>query len=185
MVMKKTGTTYARVATLGFVAGLRSQMPLALLAVAASRGDIAEGVPMPMGWLRNRWIAAGLGLAAVGELIGDKLPITPSRLEPGSLAGRTVFGGLAGGVVARLDGRSTPVGFALGGVGAVAGSFGGYHARVWIGRRTGLPDAVVAVGEDVVALVLGCAVVGNDRLQNDRYGTIGSRAAPKATPVKR
>ncbi|MGH2532868.1 MAG: DUF4126 family protein [Thermomicrobiales bacterium] len=157
--MRTDARTFARAATLGFAAGLRSQVPLALLAGAASRRDVADGVAAPVGWLRDKRVAAALGFAAVGELVGDKLPATPSRIAPAPLVGRMLFGGLAGGAAARFDGRSLPVGFAVGAAGAVAGSYGGYHARAWVGRETGLPDAVVAVGEDVVAVIMGIGAV--------------------------
>ncbi|MGH2558954.1 MAG: DUF4126 family protein [Thermomicrobiales bacterium] len=150
--------TYARAAALGFVAGLRSQTPLALLAGAARRGEIAESVLPPVGWLRDRRIASALTFSAAAEIVFDKLPFLPSRLSPGPLVGRMLFGGLSGGVVARLDGQSVPVGVTLGAAGAVAGSYGGYHARAWVGRETGLPDALVAVGEDVIAVGVGLAV---------------------------
>ena len=78
--------------TLGFVAGLRSILPLALLSIQLEDEgpDIADG-----GWtldvLTLPRIALALGVAAVAELVADKLPILPDRLKPVSLAGRVVL----------------------------------------------------------------------------------------------
>ncbi|MGB0096325.1 MAG: hypothetical protein WBP81_27775 [Solirubrobacteraceae bacterium] len=44
---------------------------------------------------------------AAVELVRDKLPSMHSRLEPGPLAGRAVFAGMAGAILAR--GADRPV----------------------------------------------------------------------------
>jgi uncharacterized membrane protein len=150
----------ARCAGLGVVAGMRSQLPFALLAVAANRGDFAAGAGRPLSWLRSRRALAGLGLAAGGELIGDKLPKTPSRLEPVPLAGRLAIGGAAGAALARQGDWSLGLGAGLGSAGAALGAYAGYHLRALAGQKTGLPDPVWAVVEDVVAVALGASAVG-------------------------
>jgi hypothetical protein len=40
----------------------------------------------------------------------------------------------------------------------VGAAFAGYHLRRWVRRRSGLPDAIVAVVEDAAALALGSRV---------------------------
>lgn len=147
----------ARAAGLGVVAGLRSQLPFALLAAAANRGRFAAATGRPIGLLRSRGALVGFGLSAAGELVGDKLPMTPSRLQPLPLAGRVLVGAAAGATLAREAGRATGFGAALGAAGGALGSFGGYHLRVAAGRATGLPDPVVAVAEDALAIGLGAA----------------------------
>ena len=150
---------YARAATLGAVAGLRSQMPLALLALAANRGSFAAGAARPAGLLRSRRAVIGSVLAAAGELVGDKLPSTPSRLGPGPLAARLVLGGLAGAAVAQ-DARLSPLaGGALGASAAGGGAAAGYYGRAYLGRVTGVPDPVWGGVEDLLALSLGFAAV--------------------------
>jgi uncharacterized membrane protein len=102
-------------------------------------------------------VATLIELSAAAELVSDKLPIVPPRIETSPLIGRMVFGSLAGGIVAGSDRGSVPVGALLGAVGAVAGSYGGYYARAEIKQATGLPDLPVAICEDAVALALGLA----------------------------
>lgn len=152
-------TTYGREALIGFVAGLRSQLPFAMLAFAANRGDFAQHATGPLRYLRSRWALAGCGAAAVGEMIADKLPFTPSRIDPGPLAGRIAFGALAGAALAR--GARSPLlpGVVLGASGAAAGSFAGYCARRALDHATGWPDPIWGGVEDAVAVSLGLTAV--------------------------
>lgn len=135
-------STAQRALLLGFVTGLRSALALALLAGRARPA-----------------VRRGLLLAAGGELVADKLPQTPNRIDPGPLGGRLVFGALAGGIVYRRAGRSVATGALLGAAGAAAGSYGGQAARAWLARATPLPDPVLALVEDAVAISLGRAAL--------------------------
>jgi uncharacterized membrane protein len=47
----------------------------------------------------------------------------------------------------------------MGGFGAVIGAFGGYEARVRLVRRLRVPDAAIAIPEDLVAIGLGLLAV--------------------------
>lgn len=150
---------YGRAALLGFVAGLRSQLPHALLALAANRGVFAAGAPAPLGLLRSRRTLAALGLAAAGELVVDKLPGTPSRTRPGPLGGRIAIGALVGAAVAQEAGATVPAGAVLGAAGAAAGSFAGAAYRRVAAEATGLPDPVLALAEDATAVGLAAVAL--------------------------
>src|ERR1700738_4125256 len=76
---------YRRATWLGFVTGLRSMTPDALLAWTSEH-------PSPP-------LRGITGFLAVGEIIGDKLPLTPSRLDSRPFFGRLAFGALAGALV--------------------------------------------------------------------------------------
>jgi len=90
-------------------------------------------------------------VAAAGELVIDKLPGVPPRIEPPQLSGRMGSGAFAG---YRVGG---PPGAAAGAVVAVGGAFVTYHARKWLSERLPFPDAVVGAAED--ALAFGCAAL--------------------------
>jgi uncharacterized membrane protein len=141
-----------RSVTFGFVGGLRSLMPLALLSVHLEREgpDIADG-----GWvldlLASRWAATVLGVAALGELVADKLPFVPARIEPLPLAGRVVLAGTASSLASLAEGRSSDTGAWVGALGAVLGSVTGY----WLRMRLPLPSLLLALLEDGLAFVLG------------------------------
>lgn len=148
-------TIAVRAITLGFATGLRSTTSLGALALrAGSTPGRASWSTWPLWRSSGARTAVLLGMA--GEMVMDKLPILPSRLEPQVLMGRIAFGSLAGWAVS-TEGRGSGAllaGILGGALGAIAGSYGGYHARQAIGRMYGLPDPVVAVGEDVIALSL-------------------------------
>ncbi|TNC47569.1 hypothetical protein [Mumia zhuanghuii] len=103
---------------------------------------------------RSTWsrVAALSGVAA--ELVGDKLPIAPSRLKPASLAGRVTAGAVTGSMLAANNGVGRLVPAAAGAGAALAGSYAG---AAWRGAwaRTGRPDLAAAVVED--AAVVGLA----------------------------
>jgi uncharacterized membrane protein len=84
-------------------------------------------------------------VAALGELIADKLPATPSRLERRGLTGRVLSGAASGQLVAGPRGAARAV------VAALAGAFAGSTVRK---RR---PGVLVAVCEDGVAIALAGA----------------------------
>jgi len=129
---------YVRALGIGAVAGLRTfTAPAATL---GSKGNVWSGVVL---------------LLAAGELIGDKLPFTPSRLGPGPLGARLISGALCGRALAlRFDGSGS-LGLALGALGAAGSAYVGYTIRHELTERW-LPDFPVALVEDSVA-VLGAA----------------------------
>jgi uncharacterized membrane protein len=88
-------------------------------------------------------------LAAGGELIADKLPGMPSRLEPRGLTGRLLSGAIAGRQVAGAPGAAGGAGAAL------ASAFIGNRAR------TAVPTPLAAIAEDCLAVSL--ATLGASR----------------------
>ena len=92
---------------------------------------------------------------AVSELIADKLPFTPSRLKTGPLASRILSGAVCGATIYGMLERPLGEGAVLGGVGAIAGAFAGYHMRKRLSRQRS--DLGVAVLED--ALAIGGAIL--------------------------
>jgi uncharacterized membrane protein len=149
-----------RAALLGVLSGSRSATPLAVLAL--NQGTREARGP----WQRWRAFRSPIGrgalvAAGVGELVGDKLPATPSRLDAGPLTGRAVAGAVVGMAMGRTgSGRGRPVAGALvGAVGALVGSWLFARARQAVVRGTGLPDVAVALVEDAVAISGSAAVV--------------------------
>ena len=127
---------YLSALALGAVCGARTMMGPALLAPLAPRWA---------GWL--------LRALAAGELVGDKLPQTPSRLEPGGLGARFVTGAIVGAIVCRRAGKGAAAGALLGAGAALLCAKLGHDGRAALGVKLGLPDPAVAVVED--ALVIG------------------------------
>ena len=145
-----------RSALLGVLSGGRSMTPIAVLALYRDR-DSLEGAWRNWPVLGSPVGRAVIILAAVGELVADKLPMTPSRTKPFALLGRIATGAVAGAAIGTLSGPDGwRQGAVLGGLGGVIGSFAGALLRSG-GAATGLPDIVFALVEDA-ATVTGSAV---------------------------
>ncbi|MBA2518068.1 MAG: DUF4126 family protein [Chloroflexia bacterium] len=138
----------------GIATGMRSMSALAAASSAARRGRLDVGENWPGRLLRSRGASIALGLAVAGELVGDKLPIAPSRLEPGPLVGRTVLGGIVGAIVCRGRGGSPVAGILAGSAAAYFSTQASGRGRAGIVERTGVPDLVIAVIEDGLALTI-------------------------------
>jgi len=144
-----------RVLTLGAVAGMRSMSAPALVSGYLQQKQLAALAESPLAWLGTGQAYIALRLAAAGELIADKLPGIPARIEPLPLLGRAMSGAVAGAALSDADGEDWVVGAALGTAAAVISAFGLYHLRRALTYGLGLPDPVVALAEDGVALAAG------------------------------
>ena len=143
-------STYALAFLIGVVVGLRSMTGPAAVSWAACLGWIH---------LENTWLAF-LGFAAtpyiftvlaIGELIADKLPKTPSRKAPVGFIGRLVSGALCGAAIG-ASGQALAGGMLAGVLGGVAGTLGGYEFRVRLVRAIGGNDLPIALLEDAIAI---------------------------------
>ncbi|WP_260703240.1 DUF4126 family protein [Edaphobacter flagellatus] len=143
---------------IGCVAGLRSMMAPAIVCAAAYlRWIHLDGTPLS--FLNTMPALCLFTLFAIGELIADKLPKTPARTAPIGLIARIVTGGLSGAALALSAGKSTLAGIMLGAAGGIAGAFAGYYIRHGLVTQTKLPDFVVAVVEDLLAISGGLFLV--------------------------
>lgn len=134
---------------IGIVAGLRALTPLAAVSWAAH-----------LGWLHleGTWLAFLsatvtpyiLSFLALGELVNDKLPKTPSRKSPPVFGVRIITGALSGAAVGTASGAMM-IGALLGAAGAVIGTLGGYEVRARLARALG-KDLPAALVEDLLAI---------------------------------
>ena len=135
---------------IGFFAGLRSLTAPAVTAWAAHLGWLRLDRPLALiGSTVSVWI---LTVIALGELVADKLPQTPSRTAPPGLIARIVTGGLSGACIAFAGGQGAFIGALLGALGGVIGCFGGYQVRTRLVKALNTRDIYVAIVEDVVAI---------------------------------
>ncbi len=142
---------------IGFVTGLRSMTAPAAVAWAAHLGWLHLS-GSPLAFMGSLWILVIFSLGALGEFVGDLLPSAPSRTSAGPLIFRVVIGSLTGACIGVAGGIAPALGALTGAVGALAGAFGGHRARVGLVRSLRVPDAVIAVPEDLVAIGLGLLV---------------------------
>ncbi len=141
---------------IGIVAGLRALTPLAIVSWAAH-----------FSWLRlqDTWLAFLASAAtayittalALGELVTDMLPKTPSRKVPIQFGTRILVGALCGAALGTAAGAML-VGLLAGAVGAVVGTLGGAALRAQLARMFG-KDLPAALLEDVVAIGTALLIV--------------------------
>jgi uncharacterized membrane protein len=142
---------------IGVIAGLRAMTAPAAVSWAAFLGLLnLEGTWLAfMGYRFTPWI---LTILAVGELIGDQLPTTPSRKTPLPFATRIIVGGLCGGAIA-AQGGSFLGGIVAGAVGGIIGTLGGAEGRSRLAAAFG-KDRPAALIEDIVAILGAMLIVG-------------------------
>jgi uncharacterized membrane protein len=143
---------------IGVVTGLRSLTGPAVTSWAAHLGWLSLG-GTPMRFMSSIVTVTIFTLLAVLELIADQLPSTPARTAPVGLSARIVMGGLCGATIAVAGGESMALGIVLGVIGAIVGTYGGYQARTRSVKALGVPDVVIAVVEDIVAIGGGLLVL--------------------------
>jgi uncharacterized membrane protein len=143
---------------IGVVTGLRSLTGPAVTSWAAHLGWLSLG-GTPMRFMSSIVTVTIFTLLAVLELIADQLPSTPARTAPVGLSARVVMGGLCGATIAVGGGESMALGIVLGVIGAIVGTYGGYQARTRSVKALGVPDVVIAVIEDIVAIGGGLLVL--------------------------
>ncbi|HKV77487.1 MAG TPA: DUF4126 family protein [Candidatus Sulfotelmatobacter sp.] len=139
---------------IGIVAGLRSLTAPAVVAWAARLGWINLH-NSPLAFMGSKWTVVIFTVLAVVEFIGDQLPSTPPRTGAVGLSARIVTGALTGACIGVAGNAGLLWGALAGIVGALAGAYGGYHARVRLVRSLRVPDFVIALPEDAVAIGLG------------------------------
>jgi uncharacterized membrane protein len=142
---------------IGVISGLRSMAAPAAVSWAVQLGYLSIGDTW-LAFLGFRWTRWVLSIAALGELIGDKLPSTPSRKALVPFVARILSGGLCGGAIGATLGNLY-LGVVFGAIGAVAGTLGGYAARIRLVRATGGRDFPIALLEDLIAIVMAVCVV--------------------------
>jgi uncharacterized membrane protein len=150
-----TTTTFVLALLIGVIAGLRAMTAPATVSWAARLGWLQLGPTglAFLGYAVTPWI---LTLLALGELVTDQLPATPSRTVPIQFGTRLLMGALSGGAIGAGVGLMA-LGLAAGIAGAIIGTLGGraYRARLAAAFGNDRPAAFI---EDAVA-ILGAVLV--------------------------
>ena len=142
-------SVYVLAFLIGVIAGLRAMTAPAAVSWAAR-----------LGWLHleNTWLAF-LGFAAtpyvfsllaIGELITDQLPSTPSRKVPMQFGTRIFVGALCGAALG-ASGDALIGGLIAGVLGSIAGTLGGAEFRSRLAKAFG-KDLPAGLLEDAIAI---------------------------------
>lgn len=153
-----TGLVFLLTFGIGIVTGLRSLTAPAVVAWAAHLRwiNLADS---PLAFMGTSWAVGIFTILALVELVADQLPSTPARTAAVGLGARIVMGLLCGACLGIAGGVSLWLGAVVAAVGAIAGAFGGYRARVGLVQALHVADVAVAVPEDLIAIGLGLVVV--------------------------
>ncbi len=143
---------------IGVIAGLRAMMAPAAVSWAARLGWLnLENTSLAfLGYAFTPWIFT---LFALGELVTDQLPSTPSRTVPVQFGTRIVVGALCGAAIG-AHGGSLATGAIAGIIGAVIGTLGGRAARGKLAAAFG-QDRPAALIEDAVAIIGAYLIVAS------------------------
>jgi uncharacterized membrane protein len=136
-----------RSAFAGLATGARSQSALAACARAPGRGGRLER------FLNRKRVRKSLTRSAAFELVTDKLPVTPARTAPPSVAARVSLGALTGALASSRAGGSGRQGAVVGALTSAAWTYAGPRYRAAAAARTG-SDLAGAVLEDAAAVAL-------------------------------
>src|ERR1700722_14202380 len=113
---------------IGMIAGLRALTAPAVVCWAAHLGWL-NLQNSHLAWVGSTAAVEIFSILALAEIVHDKLPETGSRLAPPSLLLRARTGAVAASALSIAASESLLVGSLLGVLGALAGSFVGYHLR--------------------------------------------------------
>jgi hypothetical protein len=136
-------STFERAMQLAAVTGMRAVLGAALVAEAGRRPE-----------RRN------LAMAALGELVLDKLPFMPSRDSLPMLLPRAIAGAWVAKTVMEEEGINDPWAPAMGAAVAVGVASISPLLRASLRRVLGVPDFALGLAEDYLALRLGTQAVG-------------------------
>jgi uncharacterized membrane protein len=141
---------------IGVISGLRTMTAPAATSWAARLGvlNLSGSWTAFLGYSWTPWIFT---LAAIGELINDKLPTTPSRKAPPGFIARILSGALCGAAFG-VQGDNMAIGITAGILGSVVGTLGGAGIRARLAKAFG-KDTPAALLEDSVAILGSLAIM--------------------------
>ncbi|MDO7850604.1 DUF4126 family protein [Hymenobacter convexus] len=151
--------------TVGFatLAGMRSMSAPAFLSHYFSHQPTSGLAGSSLRLLQKPFTAGLLKAVAAGEMVGDKLPNAPDRIALPVLTGRLLSGALVGAAWYRSRHGSALGGGLLGAAVAFASTIVSYALRTGISEKSGVPSALVGVGEDALVLASGKALISAQR----------------------
>jgi len=127
---------------------------------------------------RQNWI-----MAAMGEMLLDKLGVFPPRYRPSLLIPHSLAGAWVARESLREDGVDDPWAAVAGGMVAAGIAVAAPIVRMTIHKVVGIPDALLGLGEDYLALSCGTQVMEMPmeeitRAARETFDSVRERARP-------
>jgi len=131
----------------------------AMTLAALSGFKIALG-PAFLSTSQNRPEARNWVMAALGEMFLDKVGVFPARFRPSLLIPHTLAGAWVAHESMKADGGDDPYAAAMGAVVAAGVAAVAPMVRITGSKVLGIPDPLLGLAEDYLALRLGTEVMG-------------------------
>ncbi len=151
--MTDSKRAFERAMRLAAVSGLRATFGVALLEAAYNRPN------------RKAW-----AVAAVGEMVVDKIPGIPSRASLPAMIPRAVAGGYVAHEVMEREGLQDPWASTMGAAVASGVAVLAPRIRGILGTVLGVPSPVLGLLEDYIALKVGSEALGMSMEDLKRIG---------------
>lgn len=154
-------------AVLGAITGVRSMAAPALLShEMADTEDADEFGPLEQ-ILTSDITARVMTVLAGGEALADKTADLPDRTSPAPLVGRALIGAFTAAAFAVQRRHNVVAPALVGGLSAIASTFGAFHARRYFRENHDVPDAMLGLIED--GLVLAASKLVVDAIEEEYY----------------
>lgn len=152
-------TTLTQAIGLGVLAGMRSMAAPAIVSRRLAQEGHSDSLGLPFNLLASSRAATLLLLPALGEMVADKLPMTPARIELPPLLGRIGSGALVGAAIYRARKQNLLVGLLVGALSALVSTYITYYLRRTLGEQFDIPDFALAIAEDALVVAGGLALL--------------------------
>lgn len=156
-----TSKQFLQAAFIGALAGMRTTAAPVIATHILSMAPSGKLNTSRLKFMQSPTLAAIFKIVSVSELVVDKLPSTPNRIETGGVAGRALSGALAGAAICKASGINAWKGVAIGGLTAVAATYASYFLRREIVKRAGVADPFIGGIEDIAVIGAGVALCSN------------------------
>lgn len=154
--LKEIKHPFWQVIGIGTLAGMRTSSAPAITSQILSRHHSKRLEKSPLKFMQSKTVADVLTVLSVTEVIADKLPSAPNRIEPGGIIFRGLSGALAGASIYKASGNNVIAGTLIGAASAVASTYMSFFLRKSIVKNTSIIDPIIGALED--ALVIGAGV---------------------------
>lgn len=151
-----------QVVGIGALAGMRSSAAPVIASQILSHHKNKRLGNSPLKFMQSNGVSKTLTAMAISEVIVDKLPSTPNRINVVGVIGRGLSGALAGASIYKAIGGNAALGAALGGAAAIVSTFGSFYLRRDTVKKTRIFDPIIGVIEDALVIGAGAALIKID-----------------------
>jgi uncharacterized membrane protein len=133
-------------------------MAPAVIAWAARRSGL-DLESTPFSAFKGPGIGRTAAALVVGEMVAEKTPFVPGRMDSTALLTRAVTGGAAGAAIFKARRQNILLGAVVGAAAAVGAAYATYYLRKRVTRKFEVSDRVVALVEDGIAITAGLIAI--------------------------